>query len=134
MCLGAGVPTELELMEVSRKPEASFVRTCHLLAGLGGRLQGCHCLSDALFQQRAWDAVAVLGGGGLLFTSYLAATGDEHFYSKYLMPALQRLLDPESAHRLAVRCTSLGLLPRSNFQDSDMLVGTLGTIGGQEVS
>ncbi|XP_012515923.1 PREDICTED: dihydroorotate dehydrogenase (quinone), mitochondrial isoform X2 [Propithecus coquereli] len=37
------------------------------------------------------------------------------------MPALQRLLDPESAHRLAVQFTSLGLLPRTSFQDSDML-------------
>ncbi|XP_049643391.1 dihydroorotate dehydrogenase (quinone), mitochondrial [Suncus etruscus] len=72
-------------------------------------------------EQRAWDAVAVLGGGGLLFASYLAATGDEHFYAKHLMPTLQRLLDPESAHRLAVRCTSLGLVPQSSFQDSDML-------------
>nr|KAF6318390.1 dihydroorotate dehydrogenase (quinone) [Pipistrellus kuhlii] len=37
------------------------------------------------------------------------------------MPTLQGLLDPESAHRLAVRATSLGLLPRVTFQDSDML-------------
>lgn len=43
------------------------------------------------------------------------------------MPALQRLLDPESAHRLAVRFTSLGLLPRAPFQDSDMLVGVPGS-------
>lgn len=46
------------------------------------------------------------------------------------MPALQRLLDPESAHRLAVRVTSLGLLPRAKFQDSDMLVGTPGSLCG----
>lgn len=65
----------------------------------------------------------ILGGGGLLFASYLTATGDEHFYAELLMPALQRLLDPETAHRLAVRFTSLGLLPRTTFQDSDMLVG-----------
>lgn len=43
------------------------------------------------------------------------------------MPALQRLLDPESAHRLAVRFMSLGLLPRATFQDSDMLVGVPGS-------
>ncbi|KAF5919536.1 hypothetical protein HPG69_000135, partial [Diceros bicornis minor] len=74
-----------------------------------------------VFQKRAQDAVVILGGGGLLFASYLMATGDEHFYAEYLMPALQRLLDPESAHRLAVRFTSLGLLPRTSFKDSDML-------------
>lgn len=67
--------------------------------------------------------MVILGGGGLLFASYLTATGDEHFYAELLMPALQRLLDPETAHRLAVRFTSLGLLPRTAFQDSAMLVG-----------
>ncbi|GAB1293635.1 Dihydroorotate dehydrogenase (quinone), mitochondrial [Apodemus speciosus] len=71
--------------------------------------------------KRALDAAIILGGGGLLFTSYLTATGDDHFYAEYLMPALQRLLEPESAHRLAVRVTSLGLLPRVTFQDSEML-------------
>ncbi|XP_019835584.2 dihydroorotate dehydrogenase (quinone), mitochondrial isoform X2 [Bos indicus] len=72
-------------------------------------------------KKRAQDAMVILGGGGLLFASYLTATGDEHFYAELLMPSLQRLLDPETAHRLAVRFTSLGLLPRTTFQDSDML-------------
>ncbi|XP_037672180.1 dihydroorotate dehydrogenase (quinone), mitochondrial [Choloepus didactylus] len=72
-------------------------------------------------KKRVQDAVFILGGGGLLFTSYLTAVGDEHFYSQHLMPALQGLLDPESAHTLAVRFTSLGLLPRATFQDSEML-------------
>ncbi|XP_061243764.1 dihydroorotate dehydrogenase (quinone), mitochondrial [Bos javanicus] len=72
-------------------------------------------------KKRAQDAMVILGGGGLLFASYLTATGDEHFYAELLMPSLQRLLDPETAHRLAVRFTSLGLLPRTAFQDSDML-------------
>lgn len=85
------------------------------------------CICALFLQKQALDAIVILGGGGLLFTSYLTTTGDEHFYAEYLMPALQGLLDPESAHRLAVRFTSLGLLPRATFQDSDMLVGTLGT-------
>ncbi|XP_066204859.1 dihydroorotate dehydrogenase (quinone), mitochondrial isoform X1 [Saccopteryx leptura] len=72
-------------------------------------------------KKRAQDALVILGGGGLLFASYLTATGDEHFYAEHLMPTLQGLLDPESAHRLAIRVTSLGLLPRATFQDSDML-------------
>lgn len=91
-------------------------------------VSGCKGLRGCSFsQKRAQDAVVILGGGGLLFASYLMATGDEHFYAEHLMPALQRLLDPESAHRLAVRFTSLGLLPRASFEDSDMLVGALGT-------
>lgn len=72
-------------------------------------------------KKRALDAAIILGGGGLLFTAYLTATGDERFYTEHLMPALQGLLDPESAHRLAIRFTSLGLLPRAKYQDSEML-------------
>ncbi|XP_075393174.1 dihydroorotate dehydrogenase (quinone), mitochondrial [Tenrec ecaudatus] len=72
-------------------------------------------------KKRAQDAMVILGGGGLLFASYLTFTGEERFYAEHLMPALQGLLDPESAHRLAVRFTSLGLLPRATFRDSDML-------------
>ncbi|KAM9047514.1 dihydroorotate dehydrogenase (quinone), mitochondrial isoform 3-T3 [Megaptera novaeangliae] len=72
-------------------------------------------------KKRAQDAMVILGGGGLLFASYLTAMGDERFYADHLMPALQGLLDPEAAHRLAVHVTSLGLLPRATFQDSDML-------------
>lgn len=79
------------------------------------------------FQKRAQEALVILGGGGLLFASYLTATGDEYFYAEHLMPILQGLLDPESAHRLAVRVISLGLLPRATFQDSDMLVGAWNT-------
>ncbi|KAF6077259.1 dihydroorotate dehydrogenase (quinone) [Phyllostomus discolor] len=74
-----------------------------------------------LLKKRVQDALVILGSGGLLFASYLTATGDERFYAEHLMPTLQGLLDPESAHRLAVRVTSLGLLPRATFQDSDML-------------
>ncbi|XP_007938512.1 dihydroorotate dehydrogenase (quinone), mitochondrial [Orycteropus afer afer] len=72
-------------------------------------------------KKRAQDAMVILGGGGFLFTSYLTSMGDDHFYAQHLMPALQRLLDPELAHKLAVRFISLGLLPRATFQDSDML-------------
>uniref|UniRef100_A0A8D0GHL9 Dihydroorotate dehydrogenase (quinone), mitochondrial n=1 Tax=Sphenodon punctatus TaxID=8508 RepID=A0A8D0GHL9_SPHPU len=66
-------------------------------------------------------AVLVLGGGGLLFTSYLVAAGDERFYAEFLMPALQRLVGPEAAHILAVRFINLGLLPPWAQRDSEML-------------
>ncbi|XP_076989023.1 dihydroorotate dehydrogenase (quinone), mitochondrial [Tamandua tetradactyla] len=86
-----------------------------------GRAQWGSSMAWRLLKKQVQDAVVILGGGGFLFASYLTAMGDEHFYSKHLMPALQRLLDPESAHKLAVRVTSLGLLPRNTFQDSEML-------------
>lgn len=73
-------------------------------------------------QQRLKEAAAVLGGGGLLFASYLVATGDPHFYAARLMPALQRLVGPEAAHALAVRVVALGIVPRPSQVDSGMLV------------
>ncbi|XP_074142183.1 dihydroorotate dehydrogenase (quinone), mitochondrial isoform X2 [Sminthopsis crassicaudata] len=47
--------------------------------------------------------------------------GDEHFYAQHLMPTLQKLLDPELAHRLTIRCISLGLLPSRALPDSRLL-------------
>uniref|UniRef100_A0A8C8RV95 Dihydroorotate dehydrogenase (quinone), mitochondrial n=1 Tax=Pelusios castaneus TaxID=367368 RepID=A0A8C8RV95_9SAUR len=72
-------------------------------------------------RQRLREAAVVLGGGSLLFASYLVATGEERFYAEHLMPGLQRLLGPETAHMLAVRLLSLGILPRTASHDSTMM-------------
>uniref|UniRef100_A0A4W2IKU8 Dihydroorotate dehydrogenase (quinone), mitochondrial n=2 Tax=Bos TaxID=9903 RepID=A0A4W2IKU8_BOBOX len=103
---GAGIRGQLHLLQWKR---------------VRGGPRGGRSMAWRQLKKRAQDAMVILGGGGLLFASYLTATGDEHFYAELLMPSLQRLLDPETAHRLAVRFTSLGLLPRTTFQDSDML-------------
>ncbi|KAK6477156.1 dihydroorotate dehydrogenase (quinone) [Huso huso] len=71
--------------------------------------------------KRAKDAVKVIGSGGLLFVSYLTATGDERFYANQLMPALQRIVGAETAHVLAVRFIGLGLVPRGRHRDSPSL-------------
>ncbi|CAM5097275.1 unnamed protein product, partial [Natator depressus] len=75
----------------------------------------------APLRQRLREAVAVLGGGGLLCASYLVAAGEERFYAECLMPGLQRLLGPETAHLLAIRLLSLGVLPHMAQRDSAML-------------
>lgn len=120
----------------SRKPGTSVHVICHYVLCVWGLKGSDRVLQAGLegqffffffFQKRAQEALVILGGGGLLFASYLTATGDEYFYAEHLMPILQGLLDPESAHRLAVRVISLGLLPRATFQDSDMLVGAWNT-------
>uniref|UniRef100_A0A8C5WIB2 Dihydroorotate dehydrogenase (quinone), mitochondrial n=1 Tax=Leptobrachium leishanense TaxID=445787 RepID=A0A8C5WIB2_9ANUR len=74
-----------------------------------------------VLQRRLKDALIVLGGGGLLFTSYLTVKGDERFYANCLMPTLQRLVPPELAHTLSVRLVSLGLVPRLQRRDSEQL-------------
>lgn len=64
----------------------------------------------------------MLGGGGLIFAAHLAARGDERFYRQWLMPGLQRVMGPETAHRLAVRLLAWGLAPRPGPADSEVLV------------
>ncbi|XP_032082034.1 dihydroorotate dehydrogenase (quinone), mitochondrial [Thamnophis elegans] len=71
--------------------------------------------------RRLKEAALVLGGGGLIFAAHLTARGDERFYRRWLMPALQRLVGPEDAHRLAVRLLALGLAPRPGPPDSPIL-------------
>uniref|UniRef100_A0A667XVQ8 Dihydroorotate dehydrogenase (quinone), mitochondrial n=1 Tax=Myripristis murdjan TaxID=586833 RepID=A0A667XVQ8_9TELE len=68
-----------------------------------------------------------LGTGGLLFASYLTAVGDERFYSNQLMPLLQKVVEAETAHVLAVKMISLGLVPLNRYQDPTSLeVNVLG--------
>ncbi|XP_069491603.1 dihydroorotate dehydrogenase (quinone), mitochondrial isoform X2 [Ambystoma mexicanum] len=73
------------------------------------------------WRKRLRDAVIVLGGGGIFFTSYLTANGDERFYADLLMPTLQKLVNPELAHSLSVWMMSWGLVPRSRDKDSSAL-------------
>ncbi|KAG7275097.1 hypothetical protein CRUP_004863 [Coryphaenoides rupestris] len=68
-------------------------------------------------KKRLKDAVKVLGSGALLFTSYLTVTGDERFYANQLIPLLQKLVEAETAHMMAVRLLSLGVTPLNRYQD-----------------
>uniref|UniRef100_H3CJN9 Dihydroorotate dehydrogenase (quinone), mitochondrial n=1 Tax=Tetraodon nigroviridis TaxID=99883 RepID=H3CJN9_TETNG len=63
------------------------------------------------------DAVKVIGSGSLVFASYLTAVGDERFYANQLMPLLQRVVGPETAHVLAVKIIRLGLVPLNRYED-----------------
>lgn len=64
----------------------------------------------------------VISSGSLLFASYLTVTGDERFYANQLMPLLQRIVGPETAHVLAVKMIGLGLVPLNRYQDPASLV------------
>ncbi|XP_017333406.1 dihydroorotate dehydrogenase (quinone), mitochondrial isoform X1 [Ictalurus punctatus] len=85
-------------------------------------------------KERLKDAVKILGCGSTLFLGYLTATGDERFYATTLMPVLQRLVGAETAHVMAVRLLSLGLVPRSRYQDPASLeVNVMGRRFGNPV-
>ncbi|XP_069030425.1 dihydroorotate dehydrogenase (quinone), mitochondrial [Embiotoca jacksoni] len=73
------------------------------------------------------EAVKVISSGSLLFASYLTVVGDERFYANQLMPLLQRIVGPETAHVLSVRMIGLGLIPLNRYQDPASLeVNVLG--------
>ncbi|XP_051918501.1 dihydroorotate dehydrogenase (quinone), mitochondrial isoform X1 [Hippocampus zosterae] len=67
------------------------------------------------------EAVKIISSGSLLFASYLTVMGDERFYANQLMPLLQRLMGAETAHVLAVKMISLGLVPLNRYQDPESL-------------
>ncbi|KAL7866549.1 hypothetical protein AOLI_G00143630 [Acnodon oligacanthus] len=71
----------------------------------------------AQLKERLKDAVKILGCGSALFLGYLTVSGDERFYASALMPVLQKLMGAETAHVMAVRLLSLGLVPRNRYQD-----------------
>jgi len=59
------------------------------------------------------SAVALFGGISLY-------QGNERFYSEVAIPLVQ-LLDPETAHNLAVKTLKWGLIPRQKTEDSNLL-------------
>uniref|UniRef100_A0A3P8R8T7 Dihydroorotate dehydrogenase (quinone), mitochondrial n=1 Tax=Astatotilapia calliptera TaxID=8154 RepID=A0A3P8R8T7_ASTCA len=78
-------------------------------------------------EKKLKEAVKVISSGSLLFASYLTVTGDERFYANQLMPLLQRIVGPETAHVLAVKMIGLGLVPLNRYQDPASLeVNVLG--------
>jgi len=73
-------------------------------------------------QKQFKEAVKVISSGSLLFASYLTVVGDERFYANQLMPLLQRIVGPETAHLLAVKIIGMGLVPLNRYQDPASLV------------
>ncbi|XP_072236823.1 dihydroorotate dehydrogenase (quinone), mitochondrial isoform X2 [Leuresthes tenuis] len=79
------------------------------------------------FKKQFKEAVKVISSGSLLFASYLTVVGDERFYANQLMPLLQRIVGPETAHVLAVKLIGMGLVPLNRYQDPASLeVNVLG--------
>ncbi|XP_041048016.1 dihydroorotate dehydrogenase (quinone), mitochondrial [Carcharodon carcharias] len=78
-------------------------------------------MASSTLKRRLREAVQVLGGGTCLFFTYCTAIGDEKFYAKHLMPTLRKFVDPETAHTLAIRFISWGLIPWAKCRDSPAL-------------
>ncbi|XP_066438827.1 dihydroorotate dehydrogenase (quinone), mitochondrial [Eleutherodactylus coqui] len=75
--------------------------------------------------RRLKEALIILGSGGLLFSSYLTVKGDEYFYAECLMPTLQKVVPPELAHTMSIKCVASGLVPRCRQYTSQHLETTV---------
>lgn len=63
----------------------------------------------------------IAAGGTALFAGNALYTGNPKFYAEVAMPALQKVTDAESAHKLAVYCAKHGLYPRMNQKSHENL-------------
>uniref|UniRef100_A0A5S6QBS6 Dihydroorotate dehydrogenase (quinone), mitochondrial n=1 Tax=Trichuris muris TaxID=70415 RepID=A0A5S6QBS6_TRIMR len=59
------------------------------------------------------SVVALTTGSAVAFAAMETATGNEDFYSNWLIPAVHYALDPERAHGLMKKLLQLGLMPIS---------------------
>lgn len=64
---------------------------------------------------------AIVGGASLSFVGVATMYGQADFYSRFLMPAVHAVLDPERAHLLGVQVARLQLLRPQREPDPDVL-------------
>ncbi|KAI6202278.1 Dihydroorotate dehydrogenase [Aphelenchoides besseyi] len=65
----------------------------------------------------------LLAGAGVIFVGEQMAWGSERFYNEIMMPTIQKVVDGETGHKLAVQMAAYGLIPRfgSNHKTYDAL-------------
>lgn len=76
------------------------------------------------YKMTALKSAVVVGGGLLGASCYLYFSGSPRFFEHVVMPAA-RVLDPETAHRAAIRLAARGLIPKDRTKDPDILVRAL---------
>ncbi|KAI6215796.1 Dihydroorotate dehydrogenase [Aphelenchoides besseyi] len=54
----------------------------------------------------------LLAGAGIIFVGEQMAWGSERFYNEVMMPTIQKVVDGETGHKLAVQMAAYGLTPR----------------------
>lgn len=66
-------------------------------------------------------ATSVIFGGATAWAAYSLCRGDERFYRQVAMPVMCQLVEPETAHRLAVFCCRWNLLPKLKLDTAPCL-------------
>ncbi|KAH7945003.1 hypothetical protein HPB49_004740 [Dermacentor silvarum] len=72
-------------------------------------------------QHKLRSMAAIVGGASLSFVGVATMYGQADFYSRFLMPAVHAVLDPERAHLLGVQVARLQLLRPQREPDPDVL-------------
>lgn len=77
------------------------------------------------FMKKMKSLTIIAAGGSIMFTAISLYSGDSKFYSNIAMPLLHKIMDPETAHRLAVTTAKYGIVPKSNNNDNKILQTSL---------
>ncbi|XP_075547695.1 dihydroorotate dehydrogenase 2 isoform X2 [Dermacentor variabilis] len=78
-------------------------------------------MSRARLAHKLKSMAAIVGGASLSFVGVATMCGQADFYSRFLMPAVHAVLDPERAHLLGVQVARLQLLCPQREPDPDVL-------------
>ncbi|XP_054927532.1 dihydroorotate dehydrogenase (quinone), mitochondrial isoform X2 [Dermacentor andersoni] len=78
-------------------------------------------MSRARLAHKLKSMAAIVGGASLSFVGVATMCGQADFYSRFLMPAVHAVLDPEHAHLLGVQVARLQLLRPQREPDPDVL-------------
>lgn len=62
----------------------------------------------------------IIGG-----SAYGLFSGNEHFYSQYAMPVVQKVMDGEQAHNFAIKMAKYGLVPFNKKLPNEEILVTL---------
>ena len=75
-----------------------------------------------MFQSFWIDTAIVIWGGIGVFCGWQTYQGNPRFYSTFVMPHIQYFVEPEKSHQLAIKFMSMGLVPKSKFDNEAVLV------------
>lgn len=71
------------------------------------------------------ETTVILWSGVGAFCGWQVYRGNPRFYSAMVMPHIHYFFEAEKAHRIAVKFMSLGLVPRSKFDNNVLLTSTV---------
>lgn len=81
----------------------------------------CLLPMKTILQQKIRSGIQVVVGGHLVAAGISTYIGNEKWYQNVVMPTF-RLLNPETAHWLSVKCAKYGIIPHMRTTQYESLV------------